>query len=241
MWRSPSGQTRPHAVPTPKGQQGLERMAGTGASASGAGTGSARSAARFRSARRSTPAGRGHQLHERIPWDHGLEGSACLIRGPGLQGQVTTATPVRSNGAGHQEGHREPAVDTTRDRIRNSGNRLATTNRRDFRGLQRALHARMRSLHARNHGERVVRLGLTRAGLALKALREIQRPVFSLLEGCALQDLCTYPMTAFARSASSSTWITSPKVCSQSTRSGRRRHRRPPETRPGPAADDIGC
>jgi hypothetical protein len=25
-----------------------------------------------------------------------------------------------------------------------------------------------------------------------KALREIQRPVFSLLEGCALRELCTY-------------------------------------------------
>lgn len=79
-------------------------------------------------------------------------------------------------------------MDTARGRIRNSGNRLATTNRRDFRGLQRALHARMRWLHARNNGERVVRLGLTRGGLPSKVLREIQRPVFSLLEGCALRD-----------------------------------------------------
>ena len=33
------------------------------------------------------------------------------IRGSGLQGQVTTATPFAPHGAGHQEGQRESTVD----------------------------------------------------------------------------------------------------------------------------------
>jgi hypothetical protein len=37
---------------------------------------------------------------------HGQPGS-----GPGLKGQVTTATPLRSSGAGHEGGPREPVVD----------------------------------------------------------------------------------------------------------------------------------
>lgn len=59
----------------------------------------AQSAARFRSARRSTPAGRGHQLREWFPRDRRLRAAARPVQGPGLQGQVTTATPVRSRRA----------------------------------------------------------------------------------------------------------------------------------------------
>ena len=46
--RSPSGQTRPHALPFAMEGPVLERMAGTGASASSAGTTSALAATRFR-------------------------------------------------------------------------------------------------------------------------------------------------------------------------------------------------
>ena len=72
----------------------------------------AQSAARFRSARRSTPAGRGHQLREWFPRDRRLRAAARPVQGPGLQGQVTTATPVRSRRArarspsGDCSGHR---------------------------------------------------------------------------------------------------------------------------------------
>lgn len=48
MRRSPTGQARPHTSPVKVDRQVLERMAGTGASASGAGTASARTATRFK-------------------------------------------------------------------------------------------------------------------------------------------------------------------------------------------------
>lgn len=51
----------------PQGTTEARTDGGHGRAASGAGTAWVRSAARFRSARRSTPAGRGHQLRESFP------------------------------------------------------------------------------------------------------------------------------------------------------------------------------
>lgn len=59
----------------PQGTAEARMDGGHGRAASGAGTAWVRSAARFRSARRSTPAGRGHQLRERFPRDRRLR--AC--------------------------------------------------------------------------------------------------------------------------------------------------------------------
>lgn len=59
----------------PQGTAEARMDGGHGRAASGAGTAWVRSAARFRSARRSTPAGRGHQLREWFPRDRRLR--AC--------------------------------------------------------------------------------------------------------------------------------------------------------------------
>jgi len=59
----------------PQGTAEVRMDGGHGRAASGAGTAWVRSAARFRSARRSTPAGRGHQLREWFPRDRRLR--AC--------------------------------------------------------------------------------------------------------------------------------------------------------------------
>ena len=113
-WRSPSGQTRPHALPTPKGRQVLERMAGTGAVASGTSTGTARSAARFRSAQRSTPAGR--DFGSTIPMGRALRGrglpdlmirhsragidcDACSLQGSRPSGRAFGSTQWTPRGA----------------------------------------------------------------------------------------------------------------------------------------------
>lgn len=74
MRRSPTGQTRPHASPVTGDRQLLERMAGTGASASGAGTASARTATRFNERPAITPTGRRHGFYEGCPPSRDLKG-----------------------------------------------------------------------------------------------------------------------------------------------------------------------
>lgn len=90
----------------------LEGMAGTGASASGAGTTSTLAATRFR----ERPAQKRRQVADIVSTNdfHKIATSGVTvgpIRGSGLQGQVTTATPFAPQGAGHQDGQRESTVD----------------------------------------------------------------------------------------------------------------------------------
>jgi hypothetical protein len=76
---------------------------------------------------------------------HGQPGS-----GPGLQGQVTTATPLRSSGAGHEEGPREPVVDARAAGGVNGLGDDACRNRSDSPALAQASDDWARWLHLQN-------------------------------------------------------------------------------------------
>ena len=78
---------------------------------------------------------------------HGQPGS-----GPGLKGQVTTATPLRSSGAGHEGGPREPVVDARGAGVVNGRGADARRNRPDSRALAWASDTGARRLHLRNTG-----------------------------------------------------------------------------------------
>ncbi len=78
---------------------------------------------------------------------HGQPGS-----GPGLKGQVTTATPLRSSGAGHEGGPREPVVDAPGECVVNGLGADARRNRPDSRVLAWASDARAMRLCLRNAG-----------------------------------------------------------------------------------------
>jgi hypothetical protein len=77
---------------------------------------------------------------------------AGLIRGSGLEGQVTTAAPVRFSGAGHQEDHRESAVDTWRCDVGNGVHSSATEDGAGFRTFAEAWHELVRRLDLRSGG-----------------------------------------------------------------------------------------
>ena len=72
--------------------------------------------------------------------------------GPGLKGQVTTATPLRSSGAGHEGGPREPVVDARGAGVVNGLGECARRNRPDSRALAWASSAGARRLCLRNAG-----------------------------------------------------------------------------------------
>jgi hypothetical protein len=98
------------------------------------------------------PVGCSNQLCEGEPTSatsggHGQPGS-----GPGLKGQVTTATPLRSGGAGHEGGPREPVVDARGAGVVNGLGEDARRNRPDSRALAWASDARARRLCLRNAG-----------------------------------------------------------------------------------------
>jgi hypothetical protein len=78
---------------------------------------------------------------------HGPPGS-----GPGLEGQVTTATPLRSIGAGHEGGPREPVVDAPGAGVVNGRGADARRNRPDSRARAWARDAGARRLCLRNAG-----------------------------------------------------------------------------------------
>lgn len=78
---------------------------------------------------------------------HGQPGS-----GPGLKGQVTTATPLRSSGAGHEGGPRELVVDARAVGVVNGLGEGARRNRPDSGALAWASDAGARRLHLRNAG-----------------------------------------------------------------------------------------
>lgn len=76
---------------------------------------------------------------------HGQPGS-----GPCLQGQVTTATPLRSSGAGHEGGPREPVVDASGAGGVNGHGEDARRNRPGSTALAWASDADARRLCLRN-------------------------------------------------------------------------------------------
>ncbi len=149
--RSPSGQTRPRAGPPTSGGRcsngWRDAVHGIGCRR---GLGTVCSALQERPAR--WPVGCSIQLCEGEPTSatsggHGQPGS-----GPGLKGQVTTATPLRSSGAGHEGGPREPVVDARGAGVVNGLGEDARRNRPDSRALAWASDAGSRRLCLRNAG-----------------------------------------------------------------------------------------
>jgi hypothetical protein len=92
---------------------------------------------------------------------HGQPGS-----GPGLKGQATTATPLRSIGAGHEGGPREPVVDARSRAASTGAAKTPDAIARDRRRLDgHVMWVQGGSVCAMPAGD-VLRLGLTAARLA---------------------------------------------------------------------------
>ena len=150
------GQARPHALTFTMEGQVLERMAGTGATASGAGTTSARAVTRFRERPARSPAGRRHRLYERHPQGHDLKGHGQPDSRIRATGAGNDCDAFRSKGAGHQDGHREPPVDNGR----RSASRRGARNRRDMRCVARGIAWRLMRLHFLIHNRMPVAPGV---------------------------------------------------------------------------------
>lgn len=140
-----------HAPGRPRVAAGARTDGETLCTASGAGTAWARAAARFRSARHggrwaaAVSSAKGNQR----PRPRGSR-PAWLRARP--QRQVTTATPLRSSGAGHEGGPREPVVDARGAGVVNGVGEGARRNRPDSGALAWASSAGARRLHLRNAG-----------------------------------------------------------------------------------------
>ncbi len=130
----------------PQGTAEARTDSGHGRAASGAGAAWVRSAARFRSARRSTPAGRGHQLREWIPQGRRLRGRRhARFKDRGFKGRYR----LRRLFARDEQGPgalRETEVDTGRGGRVNAAVGIATAKRRERPVISRALMRHVRRL-----------------------------------------------------------------------------------------------
>lgn len=149
--RSPSGQARPRTgLPTRGGRCSNGWRDAVRGIRCRHRLGSGCSALQERPAR--WPVGCSVQLCEGEPTSATSVVTASLAQGQASKGQVTTATPLRSSGAGHEGGPREPVVDARAAGVVNGLGEDARRNRPDSQALPWASDACARRLHLRDAG-----------------------------------------------------------------------------------------